>query len=95
MFLVFKSRHSILFIIFSGLLVQTLGSLWFFELTSATTVSSETQTQSREVYYKAHKLAVDALFWSLRFDISTRLFLASTKPVPHARHMVSNAVSFH
>ena len=28
------------------------------------------------------------LFWSLRFDLKTRLILVSTKPTPHARHIV-------
>ena len=28
------------------------------------------------------------LFWSLKFHIPTRLVLASTKPTPHARHIV-------
>ena len=28
------------------------------------------------------------LFWSLRFDLKTRLILVSTKPTPHARHVV-------
>jgi hypothetical protein len=68
---------------FSGVLVQTLGSLWFFELTS----SGETEVAT-EVSYKVHKLAVSGLFWSLKFDLTTRMFLASTKPTPHARHMV-------
>ena len=29
-----------------------------------------------------------ALFWSLKFDMQTRLVLVSTKPTPHARHIV-------
>ena len=28
------------------------------------------------------------LFWSLKFDMQTRLILVSTKPTPHARHIV-------
>ena len=28
------------------------------------------------------------LFWSLTFDLKTRLILVSTKPTPHARHIV-------
>ena len=70
-----------LLFLFLGLLVQTLGSLWFFEFLA--------DSDSSEVSYKSHKLAVNALFWSLRFDAGSRMFLASTKPQPHARHMVS------
>jgi len=61
-----------------GLLVQTLGSLWFFE--------------NRGESFYAHKLEVEGLFWSLRFDAKTRLILASTKPTPHARHVVCEPV---
>ena len=61
-----------------GLLVQTLGSLWFFE--------------NRGDEFYAHKLDINGLFWSLRFDVKTRLVLASTKPTPHARHVVCELV---
>lgn len=59
----------------AGLLVQTLGSLWFFEETA------------KDVFSPT-KLNVQGLFWCLRFDIATRLMLVSTRPTPHARHMV-------
>jgi hypothetical protein len=72
----------------AGLLVQTLGSLWFFEFKSAAGSSDS----SAEIEYKAHKLAVNALFWSLRFELGSRMFLASTKPQPHARHLVSSSI---
>jgi len=61
-----------------GLLVQTLGSLWFFE------------NKGQEFY--AHKLEVSGLFWCLRFDVNSRLILASTKPSPHARHIVAEPI---
>ena len=32
------------------------------------------------------------LFWSLRFDLKTRLILVSTKPTPHARHVVCEPI---
>ena len=62
-----------------GLVVQTLGSLWFFESCSETV---------NETGFKAHKLKVDGLFWSLRVNPTTRLIMVSTKPTPHARHVV-------
>ncbi|CAB4055900.1 Alpha-N-acetylgalactosaminidase,Alpha-galactosidase A [Lepeophtheirus salmonis] len=43
-----------------GLLVQTLGSLWFFRRDSPDN-------------YKPFKLPIDGLFWSLRFDSESRL----------------------
>ena len=35
---------------------------------------------------------MSGLFWSLRFDPKSRLILASTKPTPHARHIVAEPV---
>jgi E3 ubiquitin-protein ligase RFWD3 len=63
----------------SGLLVMTLGSLWFFE---------ERLNSDGEMQYNAHKLSVDGLFWSMYFHEATRLLMVSTRPTPHARHMV-------
>ena len=33
-------------------------------------------------------ISFTGLFWSLKFDLKTRLILVSTKPTPHARHIV-------
>ena len=62
----------------AGLLVMTLGSLWFFEETNGT-----------EMQFNIHKLKVDGLFWSFHFHAPTRLLLVNLKPNPtHSRHMV-------
>ena len=66
-----------------GLVVQTLGSLWFFESVPESVLESG---------YRAHKLGVNGLFWSLKLDPSARLVMASTKPAPHARHVVVEPV---
>ncbi len=63
----------------SGLFVMTLGSLWFFE---------EVLNSDGQVQHKAHKLAVEGLFWSLHFNFESRLLLVNFKPSPHARHAV-------
>ncbi|XP_040583417.1 E3 ubiquitin-protein ligase rfwd3.L [Lepeophtheirus salmonis] len=60
-----------------GLLVQTLGSLWFFRRDSPDN-------------YKPFKLPIDGLFWSLRFDSESRLLYVTTKPTPHTRHVVAS-----
>ena len=60
-----------------GLLVLTLGSLWFFE-----------DEDNEENTFKAHKLPVDGVFWSMRFEAETRLVFVSTKPTPHSKHLV-------
>jgi len=78
--------------IFLGLLVQTLGSLWFFEFTNGTDTGEETQSNFS---YKVHQLNLSALFWSLKFDPVSRLLLASTKPQAHARHIVRKFRYFH
>jgi len=62
----------------SGLLVMTLGSLWFFEETFA----------NGQLQHVAHKLAFEGLFWSFHFNNETRQLLVSTRPNPHARHVV-------
>ena len=56
-----------------------IGSLWFFE---------ERICGDGVVQHKPHKINVDALFWSMYFHVSTRLLLISTRPQPHARHIV-------
>ena len=61
-----------------GVLVQTLGSLWFFE-----------DCQSA---FQAHKLPLEGPFWSMRYDPSARLCLITTKPTPHSRHVVCELV---
>jgi len=83
-----------------GLLVQTLGSLWFFESLGNIVQDNSSDSQPQDTdpivcssfgvirTFKAHKLPVEGLFWSLRFDLKTRLILVSTKPTPHARHVV-------
>lgn len=58
-----------------GLLVLTLGSLWFFENVSSST-------------FKAFKLPLEGAFWSMKFDVNTRLLLVTTRPSPHSRHVV-------
>jgi len=60
----------------SGLLVMTLGSLWFFE----DTANVEQHT--------IHKLSVEGLFWSFDFHAATRNLLINFRPQPHARHIV-------
>lgn len=57
-----------------GLLVLTLGSLWFFE-------------NEQHSSYRAHRLPLEGAFWSLRFDRNTRLVLVTTRPNPHSRHV--------
>ena len=57
----------------SGLLVMTLGSLWFFE----DTANVEQHT--------IHKLSVEGLFWSFDFHAATRNLLINFRPQPHAR----------
>ena len=116
-----------------GLLVQTLGSLWFFESQNSDVITSTNQATSQERdpivassfgvvrTFKPNKLPIEGkkddtilssviviymfkihdkyaeidqhisfigLFWSLKFDLKTRLILVSTKPTPHARHVV-------
>ena len=117
-----------------GLLVQTLGSLWFFESQNSDVITSTNQDTSQERdpivassfgvvrTFKPNKLPIEGkkdvtilssviviyilesihekyaendqyisfigLFWSLKFDLKTRLILVSTKPTPHARHVV-------
>lgn len=83
-----------------GLLVQTLGSLWFFESQNSDVITSTNQDTSQERdpivassfgvirKFKPNKLPIEGLFWSLKFDLKTRLILVSTKPTPHARHVV-------
>ena len=62
----------------SGLLVMTLGSLWFFE-----------ESNGAEKQYTIHKLSVDGLFWSFHFHATTRLLLVNLRPNPtHSRHIV-------
>lgn len=59
-----------------GLLVLTLGSLWFFENVGESAGG-----------YKASKLPLDGAFWSMRFDANTRLVLVTTRPAPHSRQV--------
>ena len=64
----------------AGLLVMTLGSLWFFE---------EIVTNDGGLQHKPHKINIEgALFWSMYFHKPSRLLLVSTRPQPHARHIV-------
>lgn len=60
-----------------GLLVLTLGSVWFFE-----------DVTGSESTYKPHKLSISGAFWSMRFDTNTRLLLVSTRPTPHSKHFI-------
>ena len=62
-----------------GLLVLTLGSLWFFE-----NVGGDVDGSGG---YKASKLPLDGAFWSMRFDANTRLVLVTTRPAPHSRQV--------
>ncbi|TRY73195.1 hypothetical protein TCAL_00947 [Tigriopus californicus] len=62
-----------------GLLVMTLGSLWFFAQNPADANS-----------YAPHRLKPSEPFWSMRFDNDLRLLLISTRPNPHSRHIVGS-----
>eukprot|EP00095_Tigriopus_kingsejongensis_P004974 maker-scaffold96_size378025-snap-gene-2.35 protein:Tk04974 transcript:maker-scaffold96_size378025-snap-gene-2.35-mRNA-1 annotation:"hypothetical protein DAPPUDRAFT_300353" len=59
-----------------GLLVMTLGSLWFFSLHSDE--------------YKPHKLLPSEPFAAMRFCPDLRLILVSSRPNPHSRHIVGS-----
>lgn len=62
-----------------GLLVMTLGSLWFFA-----------QDPACANTYTPHRLKPSEPFWSMRFDNDLRLLLISTRPNPHSRHIVGS-----
>ena len=62
---------------FGGLLVLTLGSLWFFECVDAA-----------EEAYEATKLPLEGVFWAMRLEQRTRAVIVTAKPSPHARHVV-------
>ena len=66
-----------------GLLVLTLGSLWYFEHNLATNT------------FTPHKLPTPAgrMFWSLEYEASTRLILLVCRPGPLATHLVMELVT--
>jgi len=66
-----------------GFLVLTLGSLWYWEHNPA------------DQSYRAHKLVTPPgkMFWSLRYDASTRLILLVCRPAPLTTHIVMELVS--
>jgi len=63
----------------AGLFVMTLGSLWFFE---------EVPSADGQIQHKSHRIGIEGLFWSLHFNLESRLLLVNFRPHPHARHAV-------
>jgi len=63
-----------------GLLVLTLTKAWFFEYRN---VEGNDYGQ-----YRPHELNLAGPFWSIRYDVDTRLALVSTRPRPHSQHMI-------
>ncbi len=70
-----------------GILVQTLNSVWFLEETRGDR-REEGEGEEGGQQYRPHRLSLDGPFWSMRLDRETRLFLISTRPRPHSRHLV-------
>ena len=62
---------------FGGLLVLTLGSMWFFECVNA-----------EEDEYEATRLPLEGRFWAMRVEARTRAVIVTVAPNPHARHVV-------